>query len=214
MSRLPNPGSDENTWGNVLNDYLRQEHAKDGTHDVAKILGAPAQNDQILVSDTLAARGVSWQSKSVLQASGVATGGTAGQVLKKNSTSDYDTGWVSLDKSSVGLDQADNTSDADKPISTAAQTALSGKQAANSDLTDIAALHATDDDVLQRKSGNWISRSPSQLKSDLALTQSDVGLANVDNTHDADKPVSTAQQAALDQKAAKKDIIALAAALG
>ena len=35
------------------------------------------------------------------------------------------------------------------------------------------------------------------------LTKSDVGLANVDNTSDADKPVSTAQQTALDAKLAK-----------
>ena len=39
------------------------------------------------------------------------------------------TGSVSLDKSDVGLGNVDNTSDADKPISTATSTALSGKQA-------------------------------------------------------------------------------------
>ena len=38
---------------------------------------------------------------------------------------------------------------------------------------------------------------------DIDLTKSDVGLANVDNTSDADKPVSTAQQTALDGKLAK-----------
>jgi hypothetical protein len=41
------------------------------------------------------------------------------------------------------------------------------------------------------------------LKTDLNLSKSDVGLANVDNTSDADKPVSTAQQTALDAKLAK-----------
>ena len=39
------------------------------------------------------------------------------------------TGSVSLDKSDVGLGNVDNTSDADKPISTATQTALNAKQA-------------------------------------------------------------------------------------
>lgn len=38
------------------------------------------------------------------------------------------------------------------------------------------------------------------LKTALSLTKSDVGLSNVDNTSDASKPVSTAQQAALDLK--------------
>lgn len=31
MARLPNPGSDENTWGTILNDYLSVEHNADGT---------------------------------------------------------------------------------------------------------------------------------------------------------------------------------------
>jgi hypothetical protein len=38
------------------------------------------------------------------------------------------------------------------------------------------------------------------LNANVALTQSDVGLSNVNNTSDANKPVSTAQQAALDLK--------------
>lgn len=75
---------------------------------------------------------------------GVPTGGTSGQVLKKKSASDYDTGWadagsgavssvagrtgdVVLTKSDVGLGSVDNTSDANKPVSTAAQTALDAK---------------------------------------------------------------------------------------
>jgi len=31
MSRLPNPGSDDGTWGGILNDFLTQEHNPDGT---------------------------------------------------------------------------------------------------------------------------------------------------------------------------------------
>jgi hypothetical protein len=38
------------------------------------------------------------------------------------------TGAVTLDKSDVGLGNVDNTSDANKPVSTATQTALDGKQ--------------------------------------------------------------------------------------
>ncbi len=41
----------------------------------------------------------------------------------------------------------------------------------------------------------------STFKSSLSLTKTDVGLANVDNTADTAKPVSTAQQTALDLKA-------------
>ncbi|MGH7196813.1 MAG: hypothetical protein ACREGJ_03555 [Candidatus Saccharimonadales bacterium] len=31
MPRLPVPGSDENTWGDILNEYLSVEHNSDGT---------------------------------------------------------------------------------------------------------------------------------------------------------------------------------------
>ena len=54
------------------------------------------------------------------------------------------TGAVTLDKADVGLDQVDNTSDADKPVSTATQTALDAKAdttalAAKADTTALAA---------------------------------------------------------------------------
>lgn len=47
---------------------------------------------------------------------------------------------LSLAKSDVGLGSVDNTSDASKPISTATQTALDVKQAADPQLSDVAAL--------------------------------------------------------------------------
>ena len=79
-------------------------------------------------------------------------------------------------------------------------TDLSNKQPLDSDLTSIAGLVPVNDDIIQRKSGAWINRTPVQFKTDLALVKGDVGLGNVDNTSDADKPVSTAQQTALDLK--------------
>lgn len=69
---------------------------------------------------------------------------------------------------------------------------LAGKQPLDSDLTAIAALAPTNDDVMQRKAGAWVNRTPAQLKTDLALTQSDVGLSNVDNTSDATKNAAAA----------------------
>lgn len=78
---------------------------------------------------------------------------------------------------------------------------LASKQTADADLTAIAALSPANDDLLQRKAGAWTNRTPAQVKTDLALTKADVGLANVDNTSDVNKPVSTAAQTALDAKA-------------
>lgn len=127
-----------------------------------------------------------------------------------------------ITKSHVGLSNVDNTSDANKPVSTATSTALAGKantththaesditnlttdlaakQPLDSDLTAIAALAPADDAVIQRKSSAWVSRTPAQLKTDLVLVKADVGLGNVDNTSDANKPISTAQQTALDAR--------------
>ena len=45
------------------------------------------------------------------------------------------------------------------------------------------------------------------LDDDVAVTKGDVGLGNADNTSDVDKPVSTAQQAALDLKSDKTNVL-------
>lgn len=54
-------------------------------------------------------------------------GGTVGQTLIKQSSTDADAEWTTLTKSSVGLSQADNTSDASKPVSGPQQEALDEK---------------------------------------------------------------------------------------
>lgn len=48
------------------------------------------------------------------------------------------------------------------------------------------------------------------LSADVTLAKGDVGLGNVDNTSDANKPISTATQTALSSKADAADIIVLA----
>lgn len=82
-------------------------------------------------------------------------------------------------KSQVGLGNVDNTSDANKPVSTAQQAALDSK-AASADL----------------------SAHTSRADNPHAVTKAQVGLGNVDNTSDANKPVSAATQTALNAKAA------------
>ena len=83
------------------------------------------------------------------------------------------TGAVSLTSSDVGLGNVDNTSDVNKPVSTAQATALATKLTAANNLTDVA---------------------------NAATARSNLGLGNVDNTSDANKPVSTAQATALATK--------------
>lgn len=67
-------------------------------------------------------------------------------------------GNVVLDKADIGLGNVDNTSDANKPISTATQTALDGKQPIDSDLTAIAAV-STNGLLTRTGSGTVVTRS-------------------------------------------------------
>jgi len=56
--------------------------------------------------------------------SAVPAGGSTNQVLQKTSNTDYATGWHTLSKNDVGLSNVDNTSDTDKPVSTAVTAAI------------------------------------------------------------------------------------------
>jgi hypothetical protein len=80
-------------------------------------------------------------------------------------------------KEQIGLGNVDNTADLDKPISTATQKAIDDAKAANNTALD-----------------NHANRTDNPHK----VTKDQVGLGNVDNTSDINKPVSTAQQNALD----------------
>ena len=100
------------------------------------------------------------------------------------------TGAVSLAKGDVGLGNVDNTSDANKPISNATQVALNDKQS-----------KITANGILKGDGTGTITTAEETEVSLVEITKNTVGLGNVDNTTDAEKPVSTAQQAALDTKA-------------
>jgi len=56
------------------------------------------------------------------EAYGSTPAGTAGQFLRSNGANAP--GWVTVDKSTIGLGNVDNTSDMDKPVSTAQQAAI------------------------------------------------------------------------------------------
>jgi hypothetical protein len=203
MARLPTPGSDDGTWGDVLNDFLAQVHTTDGQLKTDSVGTAQIQ-DNAITSDQL------------------------------------DT--TALTKADVGLGNVDNTSDANKPVSTATQTALNTKEAtitagtsgqyyrgdktfqtlnqdAVPDGTTNKAYTTTDKTRLANTSGTntgdqdlsgYVPATRTvnghALSADVSVTKSDVGLANADNTSDANKPVSTATQTALNLKANTADL--------
>lgn len=86
----------------------------------------------------------------------------------------------SVTKAQVGLSNVNNTSDANKPVSTAQATAIADAKSAGTTAQTSIANHIAD------------KANPH------AVTKAQVGLGNVDNTSDAAKPISTATQSALD----------------
>lgn len=165
------------------------------------------------------------------------TAGTTAQYYRGDKT------FQTLDKAAVGLGNVDNTSDLNKPISTATQSALDlkadlvGGKVPSSQLPAIAitetnvvnsqsqmlGLTAQTGDVAVRTDlsksfilaaepastlANWQElltpadavTSVNGYTGVVILSKSDVGLSNVDNTSDLNKPISTATQSALDGK--------------
>ncbi|HET8686448.1 MAG TPA: hypothetical protein VFM18_07260 [Methanosarcina sp.] len=108
-------------------------------------------------------------------------------------------------KIQVGLGNVDNTSDLDKPLSNAVILALSGKQDVLTAGTGISIqngiISATGTTGSATVTWDSILNKPTLFPpSAHSHVKSDVGLGNVDNTSDLNKPISTLTQAALDQK--------------
>lgn len=136
---------------------------------------------------------------------------------------------VNLNASDIGLSNVDNTSDDDKPISTYTQDALDLKldivDAFSGDYDDLtdkpsipnAVSELTNDTgfITNSALSGYLTSSTANityvplsrtvngynLSSNISLNSSDVGLGNVNNTSDVNKPISTATQTALNGKA-------------
>ena len=90
-------------------------------------------------------------------------------------------------KAQVGLDRVDNTNDLEKPVSNATQ-----------ELVNKIKLDLTTTITSQ---GEILNAHVADKNNPHSVTAFQIGLGNVDNTADMDKPVSTATQIALDKKA-------------
>jgi len=128
-----------------------------------------------------------------------------------------------LTKSSVGLTNVDNTSDANKPVSTAQATAIatakseaiadatsqvnaviSSAPAALNTLDELAAALGDDASFAATVTSSLTAKapiaSPTFTGTVSGITKSMVGLGNVDNTSDSNKPISSLTQTALNAK--------------
>jgi hypothetical protein len=144
--------------------------------------------------------------------------GTTSQYLRGDKT------FVAIDKTTVGLSNVDNTSDATKFTSTpltgtpTAPTAAGGTNTTQiattafvtsglSGKANTSHTHAQSDitNLVTDLAAKAPLASPAFTGTPTGITKGHVGLGNVDNTSDINKGISTATQAALDLKANKSD---------
>ncbi|HEU4914744.1 MAG TPA: hypothetical protein VFT16_05095 [Candidatus Saccharimonadales bacterium] len=202
MARLPQPGSDGGQWGIILNEFLNVEHNSDGSLKV--------RTDGTLSGfvQTTGAQNVA--GVKTFSSSPVVPAPTNGTDAANKTYVDSVASSGAPDATTTNKGIVQLAGDLGGTAASPTVPGLASKQDADADLTAIAGLTPANDDVLQRKAGAWTNRTPAQLKTDLTLTKTDVGLANVDNTSDTNKPVSSATQTALNAKANDNAVVHLA----
>jgi len=114
-------------------------------------------------------------------------------------------------KNSLNLDEVDNTSDLNKPISNATQLVLNNKANINhihtsSDISDFnTAVKSAETTTSLSKNSGTVSFTDEDGNI-TSFNKIDLNLGNVDNISDLNKPISTATQTALNSKASSVHI--------
>ncbi|MGH7218286.1 MAG: hypothetical protein ACREGE_02490 [Candidatus Microsaccharimonas sp.] len=199
-ARLPQPGGDPGNWGVILNDYLGVSHNDDGSLKNTGVIAGKYEKptNGIPKSDLDASVQASLDNADAATGGGVTTvAGRSGDVVL------------------AAGDVASGTFDIARiPTGTSGTTVARGDHT-HSNYAALAHSHddryyteAENDTLLSAKvsaSEKGTSNGVATLGGDgkipasqlPTLVKEDVGLSNVDNTSDADKPVSTATQVAI-----------------
>ena len=148
---------------------------------------------------------------------GVPTGGQPGQALQKVGNSDFATAWANLDYADlvgkVPKSALPDIGNSTVPVGSEAAMlnlpAVVGNMAIRTDIGKTFVLAEEPASVLE----NWVElvttsdvQSVNGKTGNVTLTKSDVGLSNVNNTADADKPVATQSVNGLLSKADKSKL--------
>lgn len=142
------------------------------------LIGASASNSRLYIrtcSDTSASTWTDWLKFSTSTELNTVSNTLTNHV--SNTSNPHQ-----VTKTQIGLSNVDNTSDEDKPVSSAQAAAISDAKSAGTTAQSTINNHIAD------------------LNNPHQVTKTQVGLGNVNNTADADKPISTATQTALNNK--------------
>lgn len=117
---------------NALNNKSDKDHNHDNVYDIkgsasSALSGAKTYTDEIINTHTNNSD-IHFTATERTKLSGIEAGAQANTItgVKGNSESSYRTGNVNITKSNIGLGNVDNTSDTNKPVSTAQQAAIDG----------------------------------------------------------------------------------------
>ncbi len=190
MARLPIPGSDKGTWGEVLNSFLAVEHNYDGTLLSTGTLSSYATKNNPMFTGVVTVPAPVSPTDAVTKA--------YVDNIAINGAPDAD----ATTKGKIQLAGDLSGTAASPAIANDAVTNVKVSASANIDQSKIngltASLSGKESIISAGTTGQYFRGD----KSWQSLDKSAVGLGNVDNTSDLNKPVSTAQQAAIDAKVA------------
>ena len=196
-NRFPSPAADEYF---LLTIYTKDAYANEQKVEVVKVTSRAGdtlmiERDVELLTGQSGGYAYNGNTEQVYLELRWTAGG-AGNVLQ---ASDNLAGLsnASVARTNLGLGSVDNTTDLNKPISTATQAALNGKAATGH--THSGFVSSTDPRLSDARPASDVS-AWAKVATKPSYTKTEVGLGNVDNTSDANKPISTATQSALDGK--------------
>jgi len=201
VARLPVPGSDRGTWGEILNTFLSVEHNSDGTLKTDGSLSDKADDDVVvhLAGDETISGNKNFTG--TLEHHGNAVVDTTDPRL----SDDRPPTAHQTSHQSGGSDELTGALDANARVnvrkggtSAGTRRSINFIEGTNIDIT------ATDNSGAERVDVTIatvnVVQSVNGETGVVVLDKSDIGLGNVDNTSDIDKPISSDTQTALDAK--------------
>ncbi len=133
------------------------------------------------------------EAQAAIYADAIPAGGANGYILTKASAADYDYVWAAPSGGLSAEDVRDTIG--------LALVAGTGVNIDVSDPSDTFSFSLDPAETVMSVAGLFGAVTGADLKTAMTFVKADVGLGNVDNTSDANKPVSTAGQTALNLKA-------------